>query len=204
MRNQRILRDYSPDPFEVMTAVFAKCTIVRLPISACTARDKELIVLTTGDLEILPDQRRVLVSNKSFNLGSRAYDMLEMLADARGELVSKEEIIRSDFRHTQDAWDAIGPPCVRSRSWLSAGNGCSTQTALRSINGVHDVARAISNPCFEIACLWTRLSDRGRCELMPQCIARESCRARRNREDNTCCRSGAAPNVKFFGGDLVR
>jgi predicted ATPase/DNA-binding winged helix-turn-helix (wHTH) protein len=94
MRNQRILRDYSPDPFEVMTAVFAKCTIVRLPISACTARDKELIVLTTGDLEILPDQRRVLVSNKSFNLGSRAYDMLEMLADARGELVSKEEIIR--------------------------------------------------------------------------------------------------------------
>lgn len=51
-------------------------------------------MLTTGDVEILPDQRRVLVSNKTFNLGSRAYDMLEMLADARGELVSKEEIIR--------------------------------------------------------------------------------------------------------------
>ena len=51
-------------------------------------------MLTTGDFEILPDQRRVLVSNKTFNLGSRAYDMLEILADARGELVTKEEIIR--------------------------------------------------------------------------------------------------------------
>jgi DNA-binding winged helix-turn-helix (wHTH) protein len=51
-------------------------------------------MLTTGDFEILPDQRRVLVSNKTINLGSRAYDMLEMLADARGELVSKEEIMR--------------------------------------------------------------------------------------------------------------
>jgi predicted ATPase/DNA-binding winged helix-turn-helix (wHTH) protein len=57
-------------------------------------------MLTTGDFEILPDQRRVLVSNKTINLGSRAYDMLEMLADARGELVSKEEIMRRVWPNT--------------------------------------------------------------------------------------------------------
>ncbi|MFM0208533.1 winged helix-turn-helix domain-containing protein [Paraburkholderia sediminicola] len=51
-------------------------------------------MLTIGDVEILPDQRRVLVAKKPFNLGSRAFDMLELLASARGNLVSKDEIMR--------------------------------------------------------------------------------------------------------------
>jgi DNA-binding winged helix-turn-helix (wHTH) protein len=51
-------------------------------------------VFTYDDVEILPDQRRVLVSNKPFSLGSRAYEVLEVLADAHGQLVSKDEIMR--------------------------------------------------------------------------------------------------------------
>jgi DNA-binding winged helix-turn-helix (wHTH) protein len=51
-------------------------------------------MLTIGDVEILPDQRRVLVAKKPFNLGSRAFDMLELLASAGGNLVSKNEIMR--------------------------------------------------------------------------------------------------------------
>ena len=51
-------------------------------------------MFTYDDVEILPDQRRVLVSSKPFNLGSRAYELLEVLADAHGQLVSKDEIMR--------------------------------------------------------------------------------------------------------------
>jgi predicted ATPase len=51
-------------------------------------------MMTIGEVEILPDQRRVLVAKKPFNLGSRAFDLLELLASERGQLVSKEEIMR--------------------------------------------------------------------------------------------------------------
>lgn len=49
---------------------------------------------TIGDIEILTDQRRVLVSSKPFNLGSRAFDLLELLASANGALVTKDQIMR--------------------------------------------------------------------------------------------------------------
>jgi predicted ATPase/DNA-binding winged helix-turn-helix (wHTH) protein len=51
-------------------------------------------MVTVDDIEILSDERRVLVANKPFHLGSRAYDLLELLADARGKLVSKAEIMQ--------------------------------------------------------------------------------------------------------------
>ena len=51
-------------------------------------------MMTIGEVEILPDQRRVLVAKKPINLGSRAFDLLELLASERGQLVSKEEIMR--------------------------------------------------------------------------------------------------------------
>jgi predicted ATPase/DNA-binding winged helix-turn-helix (wHTH) protein len=57
-------------------------------------------MLTVSDVEMIPDQRRVLVFNKPFNLGSRAYDLLEMLADARGELVSKTEMMKHVWPNT--------------------------------------------------------------------------------------------------------
>ncbi|MGQ7935928.1 ATP-binding protein [Paraburkholderia sp. D1E] len=52
------------------------------------------IMMTIGEVEILPDQRRVLVAKKPIKLGSRAFDLLELLASERGQLVSKEEIMR--------------------------------------------------------------------------------------------------------------
>ncbi|MFM0172055.1 winged helix-turn-helix domain-containing protein [Paraburkholderia sediminicola] len=61
---------------------------------------RDAIMLTVSDVEIIPDQRRVLVSSKPFNLGSRAYDLLEMLADARGELVSKTEMMKHVWPNT--------------------------------------------------------------------------------------------------------
>ncbi|SOE95699.1 Predicted ATPase [Burkholderia sp. D7] len=51
-------------------------------------------MMTIGEVEILPDQRRVLVAKKPVNLGSRAFDLLELLASERGQLVSKEAIMR--------------------------------------------------------------------------------------------------------------
>jgi predicted ATPase/DNA-binding winged helix-turn-helix (wHTH) protein len=64
------------------------------PTISSPTRCREAIVFTCDDVEILPDQQRVLVSNKPFKLGSRAYEVLEVLADAHGQLVSKDEIMR--------------------------------------------------------------------------------------------------------------
>ncbi|MFM0504238.1 winged helix-turn-helix domain-containing protein [Paraburkholderia caffeinilytica] len=50
-------------------------------------------MLTYGDVELLPDRRHVRVSDEPFKLGSRAYKLLEVLADANGALVSKDEIM---------------------------------------------------------------------------------------------------------------
>ncbi|ANB76477.1 hypothetical protein AYM40_30150 [Paraburkholderia phytofirmans OLGA172] len=52
------------------------------------------------DVEILQDERRVLVGKKPVKLGSRAFDILELLATAGGELVSKHEIMRRVWPQT--------------------------------------------------------------------------------------------------------
>lgn len=57
-------------------------------------------MMTVGDIEILVEDRRVLVGKKPVKLGSRAFDILELLASARGELVSKEEIMRRVWPNT--------------------------------------------------------------------------------------------------------
>lgn len=55
---------------------------------------------TIGDIEISADRRRVLISSKPFNIGSRAFELLELLADANGALVTKEEIMRRVWPNT--------------------------------------------------------------------------------------------------------
>ncbi|MFM0609737.1 winged helix-turn-helix domain-containing protein [Paraburkholderia sediminicola] len=50
-------------------------------------------MMTVGDVEVLSEDRRVRVGKKPVKLGFRAFDILELLARARGELVSKEEIM---------------------------------------------------------------------------------------------------------------
>ncbi len=57
-------------------------------------------MLTLGDVEILRERRQVLVGKQPFNLGSRAFDLLEVLVDAGGALVTKEEIIRRVWPNT--------------------------------------------------------------------------------------------------------
>ncbi|MFL9898003.1 winged helix-turn-helix domain-containing protein [Paraburkholderia fungorum] len=57
-------------------------------------------MMITGDVEILQDERRVLVGKKPVKLGSRAFDILEVLATAGGELVSKHEIMRRVWPQT--------------------------------------------------------------------------------------------------------
>ena len=47
-----------------------------------------------GNVEIVPEERLVLVSNQPFKLGAKACELLELLASARGELLPKDEIMR--------------------------------------------------------------------------------------------------------------
>ncbi|MBO9711646.1 winged helix-turn-helix domain-containing protein [Sphingomonas sp.] len=47
-----------------------------------------------GSVEVIPSARTVLVDGEQVELGGRAFDLLKMLLDARGEIVSKEELIR--------------------------------------------------------------------------------------------------------------
>ncbi|CAB3809859.1 hypothetical protein LMG28614_07154 [Paraburkholderia ultramafica] len=57
-------------------------------------------MLTIGNVEILTDERRVLVSGRPFDLGPKAFDLLELLANARGGLVTKDEIMRRVWPNT--------------------------------------------------------------------------------------------------------
>ena len=44
-------------------------------------------------IEILPDQRSVLVDGQERSLGARAFDVLHFLADHADRVVSKEELL---------------------------------------------------------------------------------------------------------------
>lgn len=47
-----------------------------------------------GRFELIPQRRELLVDGLPAHLGSRAFDILQILVEARGELVTKDEIMR--------------------------------------------------------------------------------------------------------------
>lgn len=57
-------------------------------------------MVSIGNLRIAPAQRQVFVSGEPFQLGSRAFDVLEALIAARGQLVSKEALMRRVWPET--------------------------------------------------------------------------------------------------------
>ncbi|MEA2781882.1 MAG: hypothetical protein QOK29_3426, partial [Rhodospirillaceae bacterium] len=50
-------------------------------------------IISFGRFRILPDRRELLADGRSIKLGSRAFDLLMVLIEARGELVTKDEIL---------------------------------------------------------------------------------------------------------------
>src|SRR5476651_724594 len=52
-------------------------------------------MISIGDLHIDFNRREIRNSNKLLHVGSRAFDILELLAIANGALVSKDEIMRA-------------------------------------------------------------------------------------------------------------
>ena len=51
-------------------------------------------MMQIGRVEISLDRRELLVDGKSQVLGSRAFDILELLVAAHGQVVSRDEIFR--------------------------------------------------------------------------------------------------------------
>ncbi len=51
-------------------------------------------VLEFGRFRVLPRQRQILVDGEPLDLGGRAFDLLLALIEARGSLVSKDELLR--------------------------------------------------------------------------------------------------------------
>lgn len=55
----------------------------------------ECSMISIGDLQVDFNRREIRNRNKLLHVGSRAFDILELLANANGELVSKDEIMRA-------------------------------------------------------------------------------------------------------------
>lgn len=51
-------------------------------------------ILTFGSFEVFPDQRLLLSQGKPLRLGSRAFDILKVLIERPGEVISKEALIK--------------------------------------------------------------------------------------------------------------
>src|SRR5262245_40431459 len=55
--------------------------------------EKDQRPLRSGRLQLLPRAREVRVDGVSIPIGRRAFDILSVLVEARGELVTKEELL---------------------------------------------------------------------------------------------------------------
>jgi len=64
------------------------------------ARDDACAPIRFGRFQALPAARVLLCEGREVELGSRAFDMLVVLLRARGELVRKDEIVRSVWPDT--------------------------------------------------------------------------------------------------------
>src|SRR5829696_4620650 len=74
-------------PEEVMARIEA---VVRRRKRAATREDVGPMV--SGELEIRPDQYQAFVSGQSIGLTRREFELLELLADAHGQVIEREEI----------------------------------------------------------------------------------------------------------------
>lgn len=101
-------------------------------------------MMTIGEVEILPDQRQVLVAKKPVNLGSRAFDLLELLASERGQLVSKEEIMRRVWPGTVVEENNMYVQISAIRKMLGASSSLLITVSGRGYRLVHEPSRASS------------------------------------------------------------
>ena len=60
--------------------------------------DSERQPLTIGALEVRPADRQVLVNGQPLEVGSRAFDVLEMLASEAGRVVDSHDLRRKVWR----------------------------------------------------------------------------------------------------------
>src|SRR5690349_13569485 len=67
-----------------------KLTISKTPV--CTSRTTSM-ALKFGRFEVLPRRREFFAGGVPITLGSRAFDVLMVLIEAGGELVTKDEIL---------------------------------------------------------------------------------------------------------------
>ena len=63
-------------------------------MEACLSGGVALDEVRFGSWRLLPSSRSLLSSNQPVKLGSRAFELLLLLVEARGELVTKDELLR--------------------------------------------------------------------------------------------------------------
>jgi predicted ATPase/DNA-binding winged helix-turn-helix (wHTH) protein len=99
-----------------------------------------------GNVELRSDKRCVMVSNRPFKLGSRAYDMLELLASAGGALVSKREIMRRVWPNTVVAENNVHVQISAIRKMLGSNADLLIVVPGRGYRLAIDMAYGTSNP----------------------------------------------------------
>jgi len=80
--------DYLPKPFEPRELVARIDSVVRR-----ASNRKPRRILTCGELVLEPERRRVVLEGRSLELTSMEFELLEILMESRGRVLSREQLL---------------------------------------------------------------------------------------------------------------
>jgi predicted ATPase/DNA-binding winged helix-turn-helix (wHTH) protein len=99
-------------------------------------------MIRIGPLHVLLEKREVRLNGEPLRIGNRAFDVLELLIEAEGEVVSKDEIMRRVWAHTVVEENNLQVQIATLRKALGADRGRIVTAAGRGYRLVaaHDEA----------------------------------------------------------------
>ena len=99
--------DYITKPFNILEVKARIKAIVRRTQSKSRPADAESRVITSGDMVIEQDNRRVMIAGREIRLTAKEFDVLELLATHPNQVYSREKLLTM-------VWGADYPGDVRT------------------------------------------------------------------------------------------
>ena len=85
--------DYITKPFNILEVKARIKAIFRRTGSTEKEKKKQEKALVSGNLELYPEDRRVLISGKEINLTSKEFELLELLVRTPGKVYSRSKLL---------------------------------------------------------------------------------------------------------------
>ena len=118
--------DYIIKPFSLET-LYAKCM-------ALVKRDKGLVgstFITAGSIMLNPLTLEVMVEDKNISLPEKEFQILKLLMDNKGKVVSREEILTKVWGYDYEGTDRVLDNRIKNLRKLLGKEGKSIRTVIR-------------------------------------------------------------------------